>query len=352
MIIFVEIFYYINYMAGNKTAIIRYRVIDKCLRNKYKSYHLVDLIEECNIVLHDFNPNYKGISKRTIQSDLTFMESEAGYSAPIVREADRNDRYLRNIYYYEDRDFSIENRPLNENEVLEMKQTLSFLGRFSGLPQMRWLDETIEKIEHTIDSKSESENFISFEENIYMSGLEYLKDIYHVIQNKQVIHVFWHSFQKGDIDIVCSPHFLKQYNNRWFLFATEHQQEIIYNIPIDRITEFTIESQTTYKTSEVDFKWYFEDVVGVSVPYNTESETIILKVDSTLEPYVLSKPIHSSQIPKRKDGKLFLELDLITNYEFFALIRSFGSSIEIISPISVRRQMQQDIDNMHSIYRE
>ena len=60
-------------MATNKNALIRYKVLDKCFRNPGKRYFIGDLIEECNNVLFDIDPNCSGISRRQIFQDLTFM---------------------------------------------------------------------------------------------------------------------------------------------------------------------------------------------------------------------------------------------------------------------------------------
>ena len=43
-------------MSSNKNALIRYKTIDRCLRNKYKKYTLEDLIEECSEALFEFAP--------------------------------------------------------------------------------------------------------------------------------------------------------------------------------------------------------------------------------------------------------------------------------------------------------
>ena len=41
-------------MSSNKNALIRYKTLDKCLRNQYKKYTLEDLINECSEALFEF----------------------------------------------------------------------------------------------------------------------------------------------------------------------------------------------------------------------------------------------------------------------------------------------------------
>ena len=60
-------------MPANRNALIRYKTIDNCLRNKYeKEYRtLEDLIDACSDALYEYEGITKGISRRTIQMDDT-----------------------------------------------------------------------------------------------------------------------------------------------------------------------------------------------------------------------------------------------------------------------------------------
>lgn len=88
---------------------------------------------------------------------------------------------------------------------------------------------------------------------------------------------------------------MKQYNNRWFLFGYNDTYKSLSNLAIDRITSID-QSRTPYKENrDVDFEEYFEDVVGVSVHPDEDSEKVILKINIDSWPYIQSKPLHGSQ---------------------------------------------------------
>jgi hypothetical protein len=71
-------------MASNKNALIRYKTIDYCLRNKFKKWTLDDLIEACSDALYEYEGKDVNVSKRTIQLDIQLMRSDKlGYNAPI-----------------------------------------------------------------------------------------------------------------------------------------------------------------------------------------------------------------------------------------------------------------------------
>ena len=71
-------------MPANKNALIRYKTIDRCLRNRYRRWTIDDLVEACSDALYDMEGIVKGVSLRTVQGDLQIMRSDKlGYNAPI-----------------------------------------------------------------------------------------------------------------------------------------------------------------------------------------------------------------------------------------------------------------------------
>ena len=97
-------------MPANKNALIRYKTIDNCLRNKYRRWTLEDLVEKCSEALYEMEGIMKGVSIRTIQSDIQMMRSDKlGYNAPI-------EVYDQKYYRYSDKDYSITQMPLTQND--------------------------------------------------------------------------------------------------------------------------------------------------------------------------------------------------------------------------------------------
>ena len=72
-------------MPANKNALIRYKTIDRCLRNRYRRWTLDDLVDACCDALLDIEGITKGVCARTVQMDIQIMRSDKlGYNAPIV----------------------------------------------------------------------------------------------------------------------------------------------------------------------------------------------------------------------------------------------------------------------------
>ena len=109
-------------MPANKNALIRYKTIDRCLRNKFRRWTIDDLTEACSDALYEMEGIMKGVSVRTVQGDLQIMRSDKlGYNAPI-------EVYDRIYYRYADPDYSISDTPLTEEDCDLLKEAVELLG--------------------------------------------------------------------------------------------------------------------------------------------------------------------------------------------------------------------------------
>lgn len=322
-------------MATNKHAIIRYQALDKCFSNFGRRYYIDDLIDACNDAIYDFTGKEEGIKRRQLFEDIKFMESEAGYSIPLEKIGDGKKKYYR----YSDKNFSINKQPLSQTEAEQLKDTIMMLNRFKGLPQFDWMEEVLTRFEDTFKLKANVDNVVGFEQNPYLRGIEHFTALFNAIINKQSLKIEYKaSFGKSQYYVI-HPYFLKQYNNRWFLFALSQREEQnkLMNMAIDRIVSFEPMSLEYIENRNIDFTEFFDDVVGVTIPNNRQVERIRLKIDKERYSYIETKPIHPTQTVKEKsDGYVVIELKLIPNYEFETLLLGFADSIEILEPQSLR----------------
>ena len=109
-------------MPANKNALLRYKTIDNCLRNKYRRWTLNDLVDACCDALYDMEGITKGVCARTIQMDIQIMRSDKlGYNAPI-------EVYDRIYYRYVDPNYSITEMPLSLEDCKLIKKAITLLG--------------------------------------------------------------------------------------------------------------------------------------------------------------------------------------------------------------------------------
>lgn len=326
-------------MATNKHAIIRYQTLDKCFRNPGRRYFIDDLIEACNDAIYEFTGNDEGIKKRQIFDDIRFMESPQGWNIPLEHIRDGHKIYYR----YYDLSFSINNQPLNEKEEKQLKEALLTLSRFKGMPQFEWVSEITARLDSGLGLSHSQYQIIQFEQNEYLKGIDHITPLYNAILYQKALDIEYRSFkQDTPYIIVLHPYFLKQYNNRWYIFGKNDKNKLIVNLALDRIVSIR-ESKVEYLINDsIDFEEYFDDVIGVSVQNDESAQLIELKISNQLFPYIQTKPLHGSQkIKERQTDFTRITLSLIPNYELESILLSLGEGVEVLSPESLRNRISE-----------
>jgi len=339
-------------MAINKSALIRYKTLDKCFGNPGKRYFIEDLIAECEDVLREIDPSSKGISRRQVLSDIRFMESGEGWSVDLVRYKEGR----RVFYRYADLSFSIDNMPLNELELKQLQSALNALSRFEGLPQFEWIGPLLPKLLQAPSSSTHADPLMQFEHNPYLKGIERLGELYSAIHYRKILSVMYQPYEcKDPYKVTVHPYFLKQYNSRWFLFGYNPEAEKYnWNLAIDRIVSIQEDSGDFHENTAIDWNEYFEDIIGVTRPDGANIENVVLRFNGKTAMYIETKPLHGSQRSKWL-GKETLEvyLKLMINYELERLILSYADSVTVIQPQRladiVRARLSSALENYPDI---
>ena len=335
-------------MATNKHATIRYHALDRCFSNFGRKCFIEDLIVACNDAIFEFAGIEDGVKRRQVFDDITFMESEQGWAVPLERLKEGKRVYYR----YADRSFSVKNQGINQAEAEQLKETLTILTRFKGMPQFEWIEEIRIRLEDTFKLQSRIKSLVGFEQNPFLKGLEHFSGIFNAIQHEIPLMITYQGFrQPRPSDVLVHPWFLKQYNNRWFLFGYNDGYNAITNLPLDRILSFT-EAGVAFQTNEaIDFDEYFEDVVGVTVRNDVPAEKVLIRLNAEVWPYVESKPFHGSQrILDKSDTYVTIQLTVQVNHELMALLFSQMDAIEVIEPASLRARFSEVCATLYSKY--
>ena len=145
-----------------------------------------------------------------------------------------------------------------------------------------------------------------------------------------------------EIEFILHPYYLKQYNNRWFLFGYNPEKEKHdWNLAIDRIVSFK-EIKGKYQPNVIiDWQDYFEDIIGVTKPGDATVGNVVLHFTGKTGNYMETKPLHGSQKSKWLDDQtLEVKLQLIINYELERLILSYADCVSVIQPISLAKAIK------------
>lgn len=326
-------------MPTNKNAQLRYQILDRCFSDFKRKYTIEDLIDKVNDSLYDLTG--KEVKLRQIREDIKYMRDRVTYDAPIKAYPMASGKQC--YYRYEDPNFTIYNNDMSIEEVNNLRSTIQMLGRYRGTPANAWLEEVISNLECRFGVKANAENLIYFEQNDKLQGLEHLSGIIDATVNHQPIELHYCSFKGHEFRTVCHPYYVKQYNNRWFLFGWNEKFHSLGNYALDRIISYRKVDTPFIKNNQINFDTYFKDIIGVTVPKeDTPTETIILRFSKERFPYVVSKPIQPSQIINKEEHTITIKVK--PNHELNQMIFSFMPDVEVLSPESLRKEIMQKIE--------
>lgn len=330
---------------NSRSSSLREIIIDRCLRSKTR-HTMADIMEAVNneLIARDLRPIK---SRHTILDDMTYISNH--WHIVIKSEKVGNHVY----YSYEDPDFTIYNLALSDEELIHLTGTLVMLKRFQGLPNFEWIQDLIDSCESQFKSVKPETQFISLEENPFLSGLHFLTPLYDAIVHKRTLDIWYHSFkyptaQKNTVH----PYFLKQFNNRWFLFCYHDNLKKISNYPIDRIEKIEINDKPYIENTFFDIEDFFDDIIGVSREEDDKVENVKIWISSKQWPYVQTKPLHATQkvVERREDGSVVIQIRVIVNWELEQTIMSQGEHMVVLEPITLRNNMRERVNKMLSLY--
>lgn len=335
-------------MPANKLALLRYKVIDQCLQNKYRRWTLEDLIEKVSEALYEYEGIKTGISRRTIQLDIQTMRSDKlGYNAPII-VVDRK------YYQYEDQDYSITKANVSNYDLDKLREVVTMLNQFKGFNYFEDLSALVGKLEDKIYKQSKSKQvYIDFEKNELLKGLQWIDPLLEAVKTKKVLEIEYQSFkaQKPKKHLL-HPYLLKEYRNRWFVLGLNQQIDKIQLFALDRIEG--INQQPTIYFQEafgVDIPTYFDNVIGVTKSPNQASTKVVLAFNPSNAPYVLTKPMHQSQeVLKQDENGIIISIDVVLNFELEREILGFGESVQVLAPRLLQKRIQQRLEKAAGLY--
>lgn len=334
-------------MPVNKNALIRYRTIDSCLRNRRRKWTLQNLIDAVGDALYEYEDIHKGISRRAIQMDLQAMRSDKlGYSAPII-VVDKK------YYTYEDPEYSITNIPLSEVDLSRMNEAVEVLKQFKGFSHFSSLNEVVQKLEdHVYAASHNTRSVIEFEKNDRLKGLEHLELLYQSVVQKKVVRIGYQSFKaKAGNSFEYHVWWLKEFKNRWFAVGIRGKGAPLTHLALDRIQELELFDGPLYIENEhMEPADYYKHVIGVTVSDNLRPQNVKLLISHEHAPYIITKPMHHSQelLESGEDG-IIINLKVQQNFELEREILGYGDGMTVLSPHSLRdriyKKFQRGVQN-------
>ena len=176
-----------------------------------------------------------------------------------------------------------------------------------------------------------------------------------------VLEIDYKPFDEEEVKLMFHPHYLKEYNGRWHLFGhvDGREPEYGYNIALDRIQSKPRErSKAEYvQAPQFFYDELFKNIVGVSHRQDAQKEHIVIRAHSSyIYKLMDTKPLHQSYAVVKPfgiydDGEYAeFSVDVEPNNEFYGRILQMGAGLEVISPVSIRDEIAQRVQDLASLY--
>ena len=329
-------------MPVDKQVLLRYKVLNRCFRNQFREFTIDDLVDACNEALR--KADKQDVSKRTIQNDINVLEADHG-----ILLDEKLKRGRQRLYRYRDTSYSLPIIRMNDEERNKIQDAIRVLEDFEGDPLYDWARTLLMQVGGGMFNE-DSSSVVSFQSNPDLKGLNLFGKLLQAILTKRTLKIIYTPFGKDSYSERVYPYHLKQFNDRWYLIAQAVGYETLGHYALDRIESFE-EISIPYKESEVNFNEYFDDVIGVTVPEQSEPVDVVLRVSNKRFNYIKTKPLHLSQrIISEEDDYTTISINVKINLELISLILSFGPDVEVIAPASLRAMIAKNISAMSGMY--
>ena len=121
---------------------------------------------------------------------------------------------------------------------------------------------------------------------------------------------------------------------------------------LDRAEVVTVLEETFQMPDNFDSEGYFEDFYGVRRSDDAKQK-VVVKVSARIRDLIRTVPLHKSQqeIESGKEYSLF-EYCLRPNFDFKQEIISYLDAVEVMEPLSLRKEIGRTVLDVYLKYRE
>ncbi len=342
-------------MPSIKNAQIRYRVIDRALRNEYNPYpSKIDLRRLCEENLFG-SEGGDHISDSTIEKDLFALRMD--HDAPIKYSKKHKG------YYYDDSNFSLENIPLSEDDVDAIKFAANIFDQFKGVEVFRQFEFAIGKILDRVNISNNIQDaavdrFVQFETTATATGGEYLQPLLQAIKERQIVTFEYKSFKANKRTKWKArrvhPYLLKEYRNRWYLIGFSEDRDKVITYGLDRMRHLETTEEYFLPLESFNADDYFKYAIGITTNDGSAPQKVEIQANEILTKYLESQPLHTSQklVKQKKSGDAIFEYELHPTPEFDMAILSYGSQVKVVKPKSYVKHIAAIAENVYRQYKK
>jgi predicted DNA-binding transcriptional regulator YafY len=360
------------------------KLLDELLQSR-RGYSISEIMDKLDVSSRDTirklfgyeNGKIEGI-RHGIDWPEYLLEKYSPEEINIIEEiTDSNTGKKR--FRYSKEDFSLFNDELAIHVIDKILPILERLNQIEGINNIyvNELEEIYEVIERQrngayrnriekIESgkkliRSESKKVFNIDENFCDQGFTSI--LCNAIDQELVLEILYKDPFKNQSKVICHPYLIAESNDRWYLIthiekAKEKESIFILNnrinkinaLPAERIHKIKIMPNINFKKTSVNILEHLESMIGVSIDNweNPNRIKLVLEIDDDLIFYFKTKTFIGYK--EKLQENIYTHPSTIKSKELKNKILSFGSKLKVIEPISLRKEINEEIKKMKLNY--
>ncbi|KAA6301567.1 MAG: hypothetical protein EZS26_002311 [Candidatus Ordinivivax streblomastigis] len=214
-----------------------------------------------------------------------------------------------------------------------------------------WLLNTF-AVNNLINESRDLKNRILFEE--IPSGQRFLTTIIESMRDSFCIEITYQPFWLDTpLLLKIEPYCLKIFKQRWYVIARNCSLNEIRTYSLDRIRKIETTNAKYEMPKAFNAKAYFENSFGIEVVSQIQPCTVKIKAFGDRRNYLQTLPFHHSQeeIETHSEFSVF-RYYIAPTYDFKQELLSCSDEIEVLSPVSLRKEIAETIKKMKNLYKE
>ena len=261
--------------------------------------------------------------RRSPASKTELMDLLAEHGLPVeVATFERDKKMLKDDFsldlVYDSSSKKYRFEEVDTNEIVQLIQFLQY-------------NQLSQALSANLSSSQKILDFIDFENEQLLKGIEHLHELIVATKNRQKIQFKHYSFQSGKtFTISLKPYLIKQFQSRWYVVGQTSYNRL-RTFGIDRISDLVVTSKT-FSAPKEDVKELFNGCIGVSEHWK-EKELIQIAFHISQEPYLTHLPLHGSQtLVEKTENEITYEYFLVNNFELRQSILKYGELARVVKP--------------------
>lgn len=175
-----------------------------------------------------------------------------------------------------------------------------------------------------------------------VTGTEFLPNILNALKNNLKIEFDYYKFtENGFTHRVVEPYFLKEFSGRWYLLAKAENETTVKTWALECVRNLSHTSEHFERPAQFDPYKMYEHAFGIYTNEALPVEEVVLSFTPKGGRYILTRPLHRSQVVLADDDKeIRIKLNIQLTNDFLMELLSQTDKMTVIAPEHLKQRLQ------------